>query len=167
MRGGKLPRDMKRIALLLLATSAFGQSQLSPAVRAYVKYDQPVIALTHVRVIDGTGAPAKENQTVVISAGKIQSTGEAAAPAGAQIIDLTGYTVMPGLVGMHDHMFYPTGGTPVYAELAYSAPRLYLAAGVTTIRTTGSLEPYADLQLKKQIASGRAVGPKMHATGPY
>ena len=54
---------MKRtIALVVLfAAAAFGQSpQLSPAVKAFVKYDQPTIALTHVRVIDGTGAPARE-----------------------------------------------------------------------------------------------------------
>ncbi len=160
---------MKRVALLIaFSLTAFAQSpQLSPAVRAFVKYDQPTIALTHVRVIDGTGAPAKENQTVVISGGKIQSIGEAAAPAGAQVIDLTGYSVIPGLVGMHDHMFYPTGGAAVYAELAFSAPKLYLGAGVTTIRTTGSLEPYADLQLKKWIDSGRTPGPKMFVTGPY
>lgn len=159
---------MKRIVFFFFAAiCAFAQSQLSPAVKAFVKYDQPTIALTHVRVIDGTGAPAKENQTVVISGGKIQSVGEAADPSGAQVIDLTGYTVIPGLVGMHDHMFYPTGGAPVYAELAFSGPKLYLGAGVTTIRTTGSLEPYADLQLKKWIDSGRTAGPKMYVTGPY
>ena len=160
---------MKRLAvLLLLVSAAFAQSpQISPAVKAFVKYDQPTIALTHVRVIDGTGAPAKENQTVVISNGKIQSVGEAATPANAQVVDLTGYTVIPGLVGMHDHMFYPTGGAAVYAELAYSAPKLYLGAGVTTVRTTGSLEPYADLQLKKWIDSGRTPGPRMFVTGPY
>lgn len=160
---------MKRVALVLIAAiSAFAQSpQLTPAVKAFVKYDQPMIALTHVRVIDGTGAPAKDNQTVVMSGGKIQSVGEGAAPQGAQVIDLTGYSVIPGLVGMHDHMFYPTGSNAVYAEDAFSAPRMYLAGGVTTIRTTGSLEPYSDLQLKKQIEAGRAPGPKMHVTGPY
>ncbi len=120
-----------------------------------------------MRVIDGTGAPAKDNQTVVISAGKIQSVGNAAPPQGAQVIDLSGYSVMPGLVGMHDHFFYPTGGNAIYAEDAFSAPRMYLAGGVTTVRTTGSLEPYSDLQLKKGIDAGRVPGPKMHVTGPY
>ncbi len=160
---------MKRVfSLLLVVTTAFAQApRLSPAVRAFVKYDQPTIALTHVRVIDGTGAAPKENQTVVLSGGKIQSVGDGAAPGGAQVIDLTGYSVIPGLVGMHDHIFYPTGGGAVYAELAFSAPKLYLGAGVTTIRTTGSLEPYADLQLKKWIDTGRTPGPKMLVTGPY
>ncbi len=153
---------------LLLAEEA---SKLSPAVREYVRVDAPVVALTHVRVIDGTGAPALEDQTVVIELGKIKAMGGAEktpAPAGAQVLDLPGYTVIPGLVGMHDHLFYPSGGgTAIYNEMGFSAPRLYLASGVTTIRTTGSIEPYTDLQLKKLIDGGKMVGPRTHVTGPY
>ncbi len=145
----------------------------------YISVDAPLIALTHVKVIDGTGAAAVEDQTVVIEHGLIRSIGPAAAqiPAGAKALDLTGRTVIPGLVGMHEHMFYlgPTGkgfglgdGAPqMYPEMAFSFPRLYLAAGVTTVRTTGSMEPYADLELKHYIDEGRIPGPKMHLTGPY
>jgi len=142
---------------------------LSPAVQAFVKVNAPVVALTHVRVIDGTGAAAREDQTVVVSQGKIESVGDAAAakvPADAQVIDLHGYSVIPGLVGMHDHMFYPMGNG-IFGEMGYSFPRLYLAGGVTTIRTTGSLEPYTDLELKKEIDAGKTPGPKVHVTGPY
>ena len=64
------------------------------------------------------------------------------------MLDLHGYSVIPGLVGMHDHMFYPMGNG-IFGEMAFSFPRLYLAGGVTTIRTTGALEPYTDLELKK------------------
>jgi imidazolonepropionase-like amidohydrolase len=125
--------------------------------------------LTHVRVIDGTGAGAREDQTVVINNGKIESVSDASSgnvPKDAQALDLHGYTVIPGLVGMHDHMFYPMG-SGVFGEMAFSFPRLYLAGGVTTIRTTGSLEPYADLELKKSIDAGESPGPKVHVTGPY
>jgi len=142
---------------------------LSPGVKSFVKVDAPVVALTHVRVIDGTGAAAREDQTVVISAGKIASVGDAGAanvPNGAQVIELEGYSVIPGLVGMHDHLFYPMGNG-VFGEMAYSFPRLYLAGGVTTIRTTGSLEPYTDLELRKSIDAGQSPGPKIHVTGPY
>jgi len=147
---------------------AWGQT-LSPLVHGFVKVDAPVVALTHVRVIDGTGAAAREDQTIVISKGKIESVSDAASatvPKDAQVLDLHGYSVIPGLVGMHDHMFYPMGNG-IFGEMAYSFPRLYLAGGVTTIRTTGALEPYTDLELKKQIDKGETPGPKMHVTGPY
>ena len=142
---------------------------LSPQVRGFVKTDAPVIALTHVRVIDGTGAAAREDQTIVIARGKIASVGEAASadiPKDAHVLDLHGYSVIPGLVGMHDHLFYPMGNA-IFGEMAYSFPRLYLAGGVTTIRTTGALEPYTDLELKKQIDGGLTPGPQIHVTGPY
>lgn len=157
-------------ALMLAGCCALAAAQtLSPEVRAFVKVDAPLIALTHVRVIDGTGAAAREDQSVVVSKGKIESVGDAAwanVPKDAQVIDLHGYTVIPGRVGMHDHMFYPVG-RGVFGEMAFSFPRLYLAGGVTTIRTPGSLEPYTDLELKKSIDSGTTPGPKMHVTGPY
>ena len=156
--------------LLILGCSATLAAQvLSPQVRAFVKVSAPVVALTHVRVIDGTGAAAREDQTLVISNGKIESVSDAASqniPKDAQVLDLHGYSVIPGLVGMHDHMFYPMGNG-IFGEMAFSFPRLYLAGGVTTIRTTGSLEPYTDLELKKQIDKGETPGPKIHVTGPY
>jgi imidazolonepropionase-like amidohydrolase len=148
-------------------------SSLSPGVREFVKVSAPVIALTHVRVIDGTGSPARADQTIIISGDKIQSIGDSSsmpAPAGAQVLDLTGKTVIPGLVGMHEHMFYPAGGrpaVPLYNEMGFSFPRLYLACGVTSMRTTGSIQPYTDLELKKLIDGGKLAGPKIHVTGPY
>ncbi|MFZ1051636.1 MAG: amidohydrolase, partial [Candidatus Sulfotelmatobacter sp.] len=121
-----------------------------PQVRGFVKVDAPAVALTHVRVIDGTGTPAREDQTIILGHGKIESVSDAASviiPKDAQVLDLHGYSVIPGLVGMHDHMFYPMGNG-MFGEMAFSFPRLYLAGGVTTIRTTGALEPYTDLELK-------------------
>jgi imidazolonepropionase-like amidohydrolase len=156
-------------ACCLIAADMASAQTLSPQVRAFVKVDAPVIALTHVRVIDGTGAAARENQTVIFANGKITAVGDDSgvyAPKDAQVLDLHGYTVIPGLVGMHDHMFYPMGNG-IFGEMAYSFPRLYLAGGVTTIRTTGALEPYTDIELKKQIDKGQTPGPKIHVTGPY
>lgn len=153
---------------LIVAGVAYGQT-LSPQVRGFVNIDAPVVALTHVRVIDGTGAAAREDQTVVLSHGKIESVSDAASagvPKDAQVLDLHGYSVIPGLVGMHDHIVYPLGNG-IYGEMAFSFPRLYLAGGVTTIRTTGALEPYTDIELKKQIDKGEIPGPKIHVTGPY
>jgi len=164
---------MRKLAVVIFLMFAFRTAvvaqTLSPEVRAFVKVDAPVVALTHVRVIDGTGAAVREDQTVVISKGKIQSVSDAASATvskDAQVLDLHGYSVIPGLVGMHDHMFYPVGNV-VFGEMAFSFPRLYLAGGVTTIRTTGSLEPYTDLEIKKKIDAGGMPGPKIHVTGPY
>lgn len=161
---------MRIVALLLLCSAALAQNPASDA-KAYIKYDQPVIVLNHVRVIDGTGAAAKDDQMIVVSGGRIQSIANSGGgtPRGAQMLDLRGYSVIPGLVGMHDHIYYPAPGrnVAIYPEHAWSFPRLYLAAGVTTIRTTGSVEPYTDLQLKKDIDSGKTPGPKMLVTGPY
>jgi imidazolonepropionase-like amidohydrolase len=132
------------------------------ALQPFVKVEAPALALEHVRVIDGTGAPPREDQTLFIVGGKLA----AQVPAGAQRLDLSGRTVMPGLVGMHDHLFYPMGGA-IFGEMAYSFPRLYLAAGVTTIRTAGSIEPYSDIELKKAIDSGKSPGPTIWISGPY
>lgn len=166
---------MRRIRFAFLSfvivsvLAAQGPQALSPGVKPFVTVDAPVFALTHVRVIDGTGAPAREDQTLVVSAGKIQAIGDAAStsiPPGAKVLELRDYTVIPGLVGMHDHIFYPAGPAH-YNTLEFSAPRLYLACGVTTIRTTGGLETYTELNLKRAIEGGRVPGPKMSVTSPY
>ena len=150
-----------------------------PAMLPFVRVPAGRIALTHVRVIDGTGAPALEDRTVLIDGAHIVAVQPASAPlpAGVTVLDLTGRTVMPGLVGMHDHMYYiarpnldPQGHSEpplVVPQMTFSAPRLYLAAGVTTLRTTGSVEPYADLNMKRQIDAGALPGPHMDVTGPY
>src|SRR5579862_7184258 len=94
-------------AWCLIAIGASSAQTLSPLVRGFVKVDAPIVVLTHVRVIDGTGAPAREDQTVVLKQGKIESVSDSApanVPKDAQVLDLHGYSVIPGLVGMHDHM---------------------------------------------------------------
>jgi imidazolonepropionase-like amidohydrolase len=154
---------------ILVCCGALISQSPSPKVKPFVKVDSPVVALTHVRVIDGTGAAAREDQTIILSHGKIESVSDASAanvPKDVQVLDLHGYTVIPGLVGMHDHLVYPMGDG-IFGEMAYSFPRLYLAGGVTTIRTTGALEPYTDIELKRQIDKGETPGPKIHVTGPY
>lgn len=159
----------------IFASLLSAQSAAAPGLQPFIAMNDPVIALLHVKVIDGSGAPARANQTVILDHGSIAAVGDASAtpiPPGARQIDLPRLTVLPGLVGMHEHLFYPsfnppTPGMALYAEQAFSAPRLYLASGVTTIRTAGSLEPYTDLNLKKAIADGEVPGPDIDVTGPY
>jgi imidazolonepropionase-like amidohydrolase len=157
--------------LLALPLCAAAQSfnELSGPVREFVSVPETVVALTNVRVIDGTGAAPRDNQTVVIQNGRITAVGPAAStqpPANARVLDLAGHTVFPGIVGMHNHTFYTTSfGRSV--QLNFSSPRLYLGSGVTTIRTTGSMSPYSELNLRKAIDDGQTPGPRMHVTGPY
>src|SRR5437867_6048918 len=160
------------IAATLVAASASllaQPPQFSNGVRNLIKVDAPVVALTNVRVIDGTGAPARERQTIVLRDGLIAQLGDAAhvkAPEGATAIDLTGKSVIPGLVMVHEHLYYPTG-PGVYGQLGESFARLYLAGGVTTMRTGGNTNGFMDINLKQQIDAGQQAGPAIDATAPY
>jgi imidazolonepropionase-like amidohydrolase len=152
--------------------------QLSPDVLKYVKVNAPAILLAHVRVIDGTGAAPLEDQYLLIENGKITSiSGAPPANSAAQTIDLHGHTIIPGLVGMHDHLYYiaradeaADGSSEpplIVPQMSFSSPRMYLAAGVTTIRTAGSVEPYVDLNLRREIDAGHLIGPHTDITAPY
>ena len=151
----------------------------SGAVLPFVKEPRGRIALRHVRVIDGTGTAPLEDRTLLIDGGKIAAvrSGDAPPPADYRVIDATGQSVIPGIVGMHDHQYYiarpnldPSGHSDqplMVPQMAFSSPRLYLGAGVTTLRTTGSVEPYTDLNMKRAIDAGTLPGPHMDVTGPY
>ena len=158
------------LLLCIACVNCFAQAPQSDR-QQFIRAEAPVVALTHVRVIDGTGAVPRDDQTIIIVDGKLQSIAPSATanvPSNALVLDLKDYTVLPGLVGMHDHMFFPQGGSPpMYSNMGSSFPRLYLALGVTTIRTTGSVSPDSDLEIKKLIDAGRMIGPKMHITAPY
>ncbi len=165
-------RRLVVIAGLVVAPAplvAQAASSLSAATKAFVAVDAPVVALTHVKVIDGTGAAPTIDQTVVIENGRISAVGPFASvrvPAGARVMELRGATVIPGLVGLHNHTFYTTSAARRVPS-PYSAPKLYLASGVTTIRTTGSINPYTEVNVKAQIERGDVPGPRMHISGPY
>jgi imidazolonepropionase-like amidohydrolase len=166
---------MKRtmLAVMVLAGPAPAMAQtfdrLSQPVKSYVTIGDPIVAITHVRLIDGTGAEPKESQTIIMQGGRIKAigkTGSVTVPTGAKVLDYKGHTVIPGIVGMHDHIHYSAAGWR-NINLAYSSPRLYLASGVTTIRVTGSLAPFEDLNLKSDIDAGKSPGPRLHLSGPY
>ena len=116
---------------------------VSREVQALVRVQAATVILEHVRVIDGTGKPAVADQNVVIEHGKIariEAARDVAPAAGTTVLDLNGYSVMPGIVGMHDHLYYiatpnvspgrvPAFDSPIIVpQMTFSAPRLYLAA---------------------------------------
>ena len=155
----------------------------SAAVAPYIRVPAaPLILLQDVRVIDGTGAAATEHQDLLLHGGKIQairphSDDLSELPKNVVKLPLSGHTVFPGLVGMHDHMYYiarpdldaegHSEAPLVVPQMTFTSPHLYLGAGVTTMRTTGSVEPYTDLNLKQQIDAGELAGPHMDVTAPY
>ncbi len=158
--------------LILAALPARFDAQRAPigdAIKDFVSVDAPVVALTNARVIDGTGAPAREGYTLVLRDGLIAAMGPTAntpPPVGARVIDLTGKSVLPGLVMVHEHLFYPTG-PGVYGQLGQSFARLYLAGGVTTMRTGGNMNGFMDFTLVKRVEAGEVAGPAIDATAPY
>lgn len=166
----RVPTSLLAALMLSLGASLLSAQRptLSNAVRQYVTVDTSVLALTHVRVIDGTGAPPREDQTILIRDGAIASMGAASmsVPAGTRVLDLTGRSVIPGLVMVHEHLYYPTGGG-TYANLSESFTRLYLAGGVTSLRTGGNTNGYGELSIKRAIDAGQKPGPWIDATAPY
>jgi imidazolonepropionase-like amidohydrolase len=159
---------------ILLFFTAFGSSAqtFTSSVRQFITDSSKIIALVDVKVIDGTGGPSKANQTVIIINGLIAQLGTVkniVVPADAAVIKCTGKTLIPGMVMLHEHLFYTMlmGEYFNLAEMPYSFPRMYLAGGATTIRTGGSIEPQTDLNIKQMIAEGKLLGPDIDVTAPY
>lgn len=156
---------------LLNETKILAQS-FTPAVKQFISTDADTTAITHVTIIDGTGAAAKLDQAILIIKGKIAQTGNTdniKIPADATIIDGTGKTVIPGMIMMHEHLFYGEPVSPFYIaqQMPISFAQLYLAGGVTTMRTAGSVEPQTDMNIRDWIKQGRIAGPDIDVTGPY
>src|SRR5262249_18974478 len=143
------------------------------SVDDFIVSKAPIIAIAHVRVIDGTGKPGRNDQTIVIQDGRILALGDAdrvKVPPAAKVFTLAGRTVMPGLIGMHEHLFYQyqqpaSSPTAVLAQAPFA--KLYLAAGLTTIRTAGTIDLSGDLRMKRSIDDGREPGPNTYVTGSY
>ena len=162
------------IIICLFTVTSFAQTKFSAETNKYIDYNDPVTVFKDALLIDGTGSAAKPHQTVIISNGKIDWIGDDAKaniPKDAKTIDLNGKALMPGLVMTHEHMYISAfSRTPQNLNLrqvAVTFPRLYLACGATTIRTAGSIEPYSDLRIKKDIDAGIVPGPSIDLSAPY
>ena len=162
------------LSCFMLLAPAFSQTTFSDETKKYIEYRDSITVFKNGLLIDGKGNAAKQHQTIIISKGKIDWVGDdakAMIPKGAITIDLNGKAIMPGLVMMHEHMYISAHSIePRYVnlrQLSFTFPRLYLAAGATTIRTCGSIEPYSDIRIKKDIDLGLFPGPNMELTAPY
>ena len=158
------------IAFLVASQAASQQLEvLSPQVRAFVALESSRVHIRGVRLIDGTGAPAREGMSVVVRDGRIVRVAPSSAVGevpGATVVEGAGLTLIPGLVMLHEHLFYPSGALR-YNTNEVSFPPLYLAGGVTTMRTGGSVDTYTDLRVRQDVEEGRIAGPHMDVTGPY
>ena len=134
--------------------------------QAFPVAEGQLIALVNGRVIDGTGAPAHLDWTVLIQGTRILAAGpDVELPAGTRVVDLAGQTLLPGMFDMHGHLYAYNGHNLTFESVAY--PRLYLAGGVTTIFTAGELDPEGAFALRESIDNGQAVGPQILTSGPY
>ena len=164
------------LAAIVLAAPTYSENYND----RFISETAPLIAFTNARVIDGTGNDAKENHTVVIKDGriiKIGRDGKVKIPKAAKRISLKGKSLLPGWVLTHEHLYYGshpgnfTNDGPfmdfVLTQQSISYPRLYLAAGVTSARTAGGIQPYTELGIKRAIESGDLVGPDFDLTAPH
>ena len=169
---------MKKLLLaglyLLIALQAMSQTSFSDQVKKFIDYDSSFIAFTHCRLADVKNLKVLEDQTVIIRNGIITAVADSKKlppPPGSTTIDLTGKSLLPGFVLLHEHMYYADYSADFtylhVKELPFTFPKLYLACGATTIRTAGSVEPYSDLNLKRDIDQGKILGPEMDVTAPY
>jgi imidazolonepropionase-like amidohydrolase len=162
------------LAAVLAVPSAIAQraDTFDKRVKQYVVHDAPRIRIDNVRIIDGTGAPARAGQSILIQDGRIERIAASEALAGDAadtVIDGKGRTVLPGLVMMHEHLFFidVLGEAPMYNSEPFAAPKAYLAYGVTTIRTAGTMHGTDDLETARMIREGKFVGPEVRVTAPF
>jgi len=118
-------------------------------------------------LIDPASGRTVRDAVIIVAGGKILWTGparEARLPDGFRTVDFGTKTVIPGLIDSHGHLF---GGLVTRHTTCDLLGPLYLAAGVTTVRSPGSMEPEGDMGFRNRVDSGRYLGPRVFHSGPY
>lgn len=165
---------MKKIYCLFIliycSLPLLGQENISDQTKAFVSFERGTYMLQNLTILDGTGSPAKTNQDILISKDRIENVGpDLSIPKGAIVVNMEGKSAMPGMVMLHEHMFYPSTTPGIYgvSQMSYSFPKLYLAGGVTSMRTAGSVMPQVDVNIKEAIKRGETPGPNIDVTSPH
>jgi imidazolonepropionase-like amidohydrolase len=135
-----------------------------------------VLVLRGGRIFDGTGAAAHEG-TLVIERNKISKILPASStewPKGAEVVDVTGKTILPGLIDLHTHLTYPLTDAETATAVSESDAtlraaeklRYFLESGITSVRDVGSLGN-VPFRLKEWVRENRLPGPRIFAAGAF
>ena len=168
---------MRPVALLLTALIAAG------GLAAQTPADTGVTVIRAGRVFDSERGVLTGPQEILVRHGAIIAIGASVkAPEGARVVDLSAYTVLPGLIDAHTHLLYledpkagltlegikavTVEGTPLRALHGAARARTFLAAGITTVRDLGNGGEFGDVALRKAIEDGSVDGPRMITSGP-
>ena len=161
-------RLRRRVVLPVAVTCVVVGAAIWPRVPRVQAQNAATTALTGARIIDGTGGPAIEGGTVLLRDGRIVAAGTAAAvavPAGAVRVDLTGMTIVPGLVNAHGHA-HAGAGAPVRDDLVQRL-RTYAAYGVTTVVSLGQNAETTDVvKLRDEQSTGPLDRARVYTSGP-
>ncbi|MEJ7811041.1 MAG: amidohydrolase family protein [Gemmatimonadaceae bacterium] len=183
MRVGRVVRSRPMLRRATLATLAAAALVGSARAAAQTPRDTGVTVIRAGRLFDSEKGIFLTGRDIIVRAGRIESVGAGVAlPAGAHVVDLSRYTVLPGLIDAHTHLLYlesPAGdlttggtkaviieGTPLRALHGAARARTFLAAGITTVRDLGNSGRFGDVALKAAIRDGSVDGPRMLVSGP-
>ncbi|WP_419160955.1 amidohydrolase family protein [Candidatus Palauibacter sp.] len=171
-----------RTRLTTLLTVSLAAASAVPATTAASATAQEVTAIRAGRLIDGSGAPARDDQVIIVRGERIEAVGDAASvsiPADARVVDLSGYTVMPGIVDAHAHLSIRPDIRTLRGQLEGMEEhdalqmarivrniRVQLMSGVTSVYVVGEVH-YNDIQASQAVAEGVLPGPRIYPSGNF